>query len=232
MLAKSGVARLTLVDPELLSWENIRRHELGAEGVGVPKASALKIRLERSIPDLEKVVAYRGTLQMTLASTPNLMADADLVISATGDWAGDVFLNDTIREREPALPILYTWTEAFGLATHAVLLSGQKGQLIDGFDVNGAFKGQASHATRKSPPECGNATSPFGAVEVSQSQSLAARLALEFLGGRHQGADVWRTWTSEQSTLIDAEGRWSEYWVENRGHPPALGGISEGAWAF
>ncbi|RWF47862.1 MAG: hypothetical protein EOS46_12125 [Mesorhizobium sp.] len=232
MLAKSGIARLTLVDPELLGWENIRRHELGAEWVGVPKASALKTRLERSIPDLEKVVAYTGTIQTALVSTPNIMADADLVISATGDWAGDVFLNDTIRGREPTLPILYTWTEAFALATHAVLLPGVKGQLTDGFDASGSFKGQASHAARKTPPECGNATSPFGAIEVSQSQSLAVRLALEFLGGRHQDTDVWRTWTSEQSTLIDAEGRWSEYWLGKRGSPPPFGGISEGAWAF
>lgn len=232
MLAKSGIARLTLVDPENLDWENIRRHELGAEWVGVPKATALKTRLERSIPDLEKVVAYSGTLQMALASTPNLMTDADLVISATGDWAGDIFLNDTTRGYEPALPILYTWTEAFALATHAVLLSGGKGHLTDGFDVSGSFKGQASYTARQTPPECGNATSPFGAVEVSQSQALAVRLALEFLGGRHQGAEVWRTWTSEQSTLVDAEGGWSEYWLENRGQPPAFGGISEGAWAF
>ncbi|MBY5868535.1 ThiF family adenylyltransferase [Rhizobium leguminosarum] len=232
MLAKAGIARLILIDPEALDWENIRRHEVGAEYVGVAKVLALKTRLERSLPEIEEVVAFDCSVQKAFEAHPDLVADADLVIAATGDWASDVFVSDAVRKREPTLPTIYTWTEAFALATHAVLLSGAKGQFTEGFDIGGSFKGKASLANRKAPPECGDTTSPFGAVEVSQSQALAARLALELLGGRYDGVDVWRTWTAEQSMLDDVEGRWSDYWVGSRGQPPALGGISEGTWTF
>ena len=232
MLAKAGVTRLVLIDPEVMGWENIRRHELGAVSVGMPKSQALKRRIIRSLPEIEKVVAIETSVQHALEKDPQLLDGADLVISATGDWGSDVFLSRTASSRTPNLPVLYTWTEAFALATHAVLLSGAKGHFTDGFDAVGSFKGKASRAGRKPPPECGNTTSPFGAVEVAQSQAMAAKLALEFLGGRHQEADVWWTRTAEETALEDAEGSWTEHWIESRGRPPSLGGVTEGAWKF
>ncbi|WP_438748325.1 ThiF family adenylyltransferase [Pararhizobium sp. O133] len=232
MLAKAGISRLVLIDPDLLGWENIRRHELGAEFVGVPKTVALKRRIERSVPEVEEVVAIEASLQQALQANQDLLAGADLVIAATGDWGSDVFLSQEMSDRGSESPIIYTWTEAYALATHAVLISGKIDQFVDGFDVVGAFKGKTSHADRQAPPECGNNTSPFGAVEVAQAQALATKLALELLSGRHTDADLWRTWTAEQSTLEDAEGKWTDYWLENRGEPPSLGGVSEGAWKF
>ncbi|MGG6893674.1 HesA/MoeB/ThiF family protein [Rhizobium sp. BR 315] len=231
-LAKSGVSRLILIDPETLDWENVRRHELGAEWIGRSKAIGLKHKIERSIPDIIEVVAYDGLVEDAVANVPDLLADADLVVVATGDWGSDVFVSQAARNRTPLIPAIFTWTEAYALATHAILLSSAAGYLADGFDMTGNFKGQTSHADRKPPPECGNLTSPFGAVEVAQSQSLAAKLALEFLSGRHSDADIWRTWTAEHSALPGAGGRWSGYWLKNRGEPPALGGISEAAWKF
>ncbi|WP_210204767.1 ThiF family adenylyltransferase [Mycoplana dimorpha] len=232
MLAKAGVTRFVLVDPEILGWENIRRHELGAEFVGEPKAVALKRRIERAIPDVEDVQAVTGSFQQAIEANPGLLEDANLVIAATGDWGCDAYLDRAVSVREVPLPTIYTWTEGFALATHAVLISGKGGHFVEGFDVSGSFKGKASDAQRDTPPECGNTTSPFGAVEAAQSQALAAKLALELLGGRHDGEDVWRTRTCEQSTLEDANGTWTEYWLESRGEPSEFGQISEAAWEF
>ncbi|NKJ73546.1 hypothetical protein GFL38_14970 [Rhizobium leguminosarum bv. viciae] len=232
MLAKAGVASFVLIDPEILEWENIRRHELGAEFVGEPKALALKGRIERAIPDVEDVQAITAYLQQAIEANPDLLEDADLVIATTGDWGCDVLLERAVSAREVPPPTTYTWTEAFALATHAVLISGKGGQFVDGFDISGSFKGKASDAQREAPPECGNTSSPFGAVEVAQSQALAAKLALELISGRHDGADVWRTRTCEQSTLEDADGRWTEYWIETRGRPSALGEVFETVWKF
>jgi hypothetical protein len=232
MLAKAGVSRLVLVDHEILGWENIRRHELGGEWVGVSKAAGLKSRIERSVPDMIEVLAYNEKFQTVLGRVPAVLKDVDLVISATGDWGCDVAVEDAARVADPTIATIFTWTEAFALATHAVLLSGSSAKLTDGFDVAGSFSGTASIAARAAPAECGNVTTPFGAIETSQSQTLAARLALEFLAGRHDGADVWRTWTADASMLEDADGRWTEYWVKERGEPPTLGGVSEGTWKF
>ncbi|PWW03840.1 E2/UBC family protein B [Hoeflea marina] len=226
MLAKAGVSRFILVDQDLLGWENIRRHELGAEWVGVSKTAAIKARIEKSLPDIEQVGAYACGIQGLLASSPKLLDDVDLVISATGDWAADVFISDSVT-----LPTLYSWVEAYALAGHSVAISGKEGRFTDGFDEVGNFKGRASVAGLKMPLECGNATSPFGAIELAQSQAVASRLALEVLAGRHDG-DVWRTWTAEEIVVQQAEGRWTNYWLETRGKPPVLGGVTEWKWAF
>jgi hypothetical protein len=142
-----------------------------------------------------------------------------------------VFISHQVALIGHPLPTLYTWMEAYALAGHSVVTSGAKGHFTDGFDEVGNFKGKASTAGLKMPPECGNTTSPFGAIELAQSQAVASRLGLEVLAGRHDG-DVWRTWTTEESVLEYAKGNWSEYWVKTRGQPPRLGGVSEGAWAF
>ncbi|WP_313194089.1 ThiF family adenylyltransferase [Shinella zoogloeoides] len=231
MLAKAGVSRLILVDQDVLGWENIRRHELGAEWVGMAKARALKSRIEKSIPDIERVDFHACSIQALLRSNPNLLDGVDLVISATGDWGTDVFISDAVAQRESPLPTLYTWMEAYALAGHSVVLSGSKGRFTDGFDEVGNFKGKASVAGLKLPPECGNTTSPFGAVELAQSQAVASRLALETLAGRHKG-DIWRTWTAEDTVVRHAEGVWTGFWLEKRGQPPALGGVSDGMWEF
>lgn len=230
MLAKAGVQRFILVDQDVLGWENIRRHELGAEWVGIAKTSALKSRLERSIPDLTQVDAYACGLQELLESKPNLLHGVDLVISATGDWATDALISDT-ADHSPSVTVLYSWMEAYALAGHAVAITGKKARFTDGFDQVGNFKGKASSASLKVPTECGNTTSPFGAIELAQAQALSSRLALEVLEGKHDG-DVWRTWTAEKSVVDYAGGRWTEYWIMTRGEPPALGGASEGPWEF
>ncbi|MGO7418072.1 hypothetical protein ACCS64_37520, partial [Rhizobium ruizarguesonis] len=92
--------------------------------------------------------------------------------------SADGLLERAVSAREVPPPTIYNWTEAFALATHAVLISGKGGQFVDGFDISGSFKGKASDAQREAPPECGNTSSPFGEVEVAQYQALAAKLAL------------------------------------------------------
>ena len=48
LLARTGVSRMTLVDPDTLTFENIGRHILGARAVGMNKAVALKEYIETS----------------------------------------------------------------------------------------------------------------------------------------------------------------------------------------
>ncbi|TCQ09613.1 ThiF family protein [Rhizobium sp. PP-F2F-G36] len=231
MLGKAGVSNFILVDPDTLGWENVRRHELGADCVGVAKTEALRTRIQKSIPDIAQVESYPQGIQALLASKPKILDDVDLVISATGEWGADVFISDKVALIERPVPVLYTWMEAYALAGHTVVTSGKNGRFVEGFDEVGNFKGKASAAELKIPHECGNTTSPFGAIELAQSQAVASRLAIEVLAGRHDG-DVWRTWTAEESVLEYAQGSWSEYWLATRGKPPGLGGVSEGEWKF
>jgi hypothetical protein len=50
LLLQSGLRHAVLIDPETLGWENISRHELGADSVGQRKASELVARLRLMYP--------------------------------------------------------------------------------------------------------------------------------------------------------------------------------------
>ena len=53
MLTRAGIGKLTLVDPELFSIENVGRHVLTPKDVGRPKVEALAERLREINPALE-----------------------------------------------------------------------------------------------------------------------------------------------------------------------------------
>lgn len=59
LLAQAGVEHISLVDPENLGWENIRRHELGARVVGHGKAQALAGTIRADLPMIGFVQGYR-----------------------------------------------------------------------------------------------------------------------------------------------------------------------------
>ena len=46
---------------------------------------------------------------------------------------------------------------------------------------------------RPPPPECGGASTPFGAIELSNAQALVAGLAVDALRGIEKGP-AWRSW--------------------------------------
>ncbi len=52
MLVRAGLGRLLLIDPELLSVENLGRHVLASSDIGRPKAEALANRLREINPEL------------------------------------------------------------------------------------------------------------------------------------------------------------------------------------
>src|SRR3954452_14932972 len=98
-----------------------------------------------------------------------------------------------------------------------------------GYDEAGNARITASSSAKPIPAECGGLTSPFGAIELAQAETLAGRLALDFLRGK-VGETTWRTWLTDAAALADAEGRWTPEWIASRGEPDPLGGMSVGPW--
>lgn len=54
-LARAGVGKITLIDPDHLDPANIGRHVLGASYIGQFKAKALAHHLKASLPTIESV---------------------------------------------------------------------------------------------------------------------------------------------------------------------------------
>jgi molybdopterin/thiamine biosynthesis adenylyltransferase/proteasome lid subunit RPN8/RPN11 len=88
-LVRSGVQRQVLVDPDLVSEENLSRSEYAACDVGLPKTEALAARLSSINPAVELELHRAGISTLDLKE---LLADADLAIGATDDPIGQAAL--------------------------------------------------------------------------------------------------------------------------------------------
>ena len=103
-LARSGVGRMTLLDPERVEAANLSRSAYEAQDVGHPKTEALARRLLRIDPALN-LTLHRERLDALEAVTLDVMVRAaDVVVAATDDPAAQRALNRFAYAREkPAL---------------------------------------------------------------------------------------------------------------------------------
>jgi len=83
-LYRSGLRRLTLLDPERLRPGNLIRHLVGNAFLGYPKVHAVKAHLEALGLDVTSVNC-RVTRVATPAEAIDLLAEYDLVVDATAD---------------------------------------------------------------------------------------------------------------------------------------------------
>jgi ThiF family len=227
LLAKAGIGRLDLVDPETLGWENIRRHELGARRVRQSKAAALASDLRQDLPEIVEIRAFPQTIQELVLSGNKLMEGADLIVATTGSLHTDNYVDGFSREGARPIPVVFGWMVAWGVAGHALLLSGESAQFIDGFE-DGTPRRPSSRNDRQPPKECGNSTTPFGAVEVTAVQAMIVEICIDRLLQPTMG-DTWRTWWASDRNLVRTGGRWTEEFLALK--PPALvSGVMEREW--
>lgn len=227
LLAKAGVGRLDLVDHETLGWENIRRHELGGRSVRHAKAEALASDLRQDLPEMVEVRAFSKTIQDLVVSGNDILKGADLIVATTGSLHADNFISELARQGSPPIAVVFGWMEAWGVAGHALLLSGDGARFMDGFE-DGVPRRPASRNNRQLPKECGNSTTPFGAAEVVAVQAIIAELCLDRL--LEPGlVDTWRTWWTSDRNLARVEGQWTEEFVATK--PAAsVSGVMERQW--
>lgn len=83
-LARAGVGRFTLVDPDLVEWSNLTRASYTFADVGAPKVVALKTRLQAIFPDIA-VSDQQRELQALQSRLPSILGGVDLAIGAADD---------------------------------------------------------------------------------------------------------------------------------------------------
>ena len=91
-LARAGVRRFTLIDPDTVEWANLTRTVYGHRDIGRAKTDALADHLRGIFEDIE-VEAHRSTLQDLGDGLRIAVAGADLVIGAMDDPKGTGRLN-------------------------------------------------------------------------------------------------------------------------------------------
>ena len=202
------------IDPEKLDWSNIARHELGSQSIGEHKVKALAKTVKGHLPHVE-VEGINSTWEKVYERNSAFMEDADLIISTTADWNSNSLLNFRARFGRKWPPVLYGWTEAFGLAGHALYASDIGGCLACGSDGVGMFlrdiTSWPSHlSTLQQEPACGAFYQPYGVLDIQHVRTLIAEAALDVLLGKTLTGFHW-IWVGGIEKCIDVGGELSSF---------------------
>lgn len=218
-LAKAGVGSLTIIDPELLSWDNVARHELGGRYVGRSKAKAMAETLRSDFPHVE-AKAYPSRWEDVWRISPEVLRDVDLIISTTAHAGSELHLN--MLGRTDALPpLLFGWLEDRAAAAQALLVSGIGGCLGCGLSPFGVFSERVvtNHTqTIRRVPGCDAFYQPYSALEADAAIAMIVETAIDALTANTTRSRL-ATWIGARD-LIEREGcSISEEWMTRYGDP-------------
>ncbi len=215
LLAMSGVGKLILIDSDILSRANTGRHVLGAKYAGLYKAQSLALEIKENYPHLS--VEFRNeNWQKVARQEPELFLSSDAVISAIGDWKAENSLNEWQQSYENFPPVIFGWTEPFAAAGHAVsIFRGQSCFQCD-TDEFGEPDFQAAEwqnrETLLQEPACGVMFQPYAPVELNNTITLIAELAIDVLLKRIE-SPTHRVWACRRYLLESSGGEWTKEWL-------------------
>jgi len=204
LFAKAGVGRIHLVDPQLMGWENIGRHVLGAGEVGPAKATKLAETLRQQLPHLD-ITPHTKKWSELWQTSPNVFLTADLIVSTIGHWNEEYDLNVLSRRATGFPAVLFGWIEPHSAAGHGLLVHSQLGGcLCCGSTATGEFSCAVCAPgadTMQQGAGCVDFYQPYGVMEMLPSAALIAQLGMDFLNGTVPESEL-RTWLGPASTFL------------------------------
>ena len=210
LLAQAGVRNLTLIDGDVLTYQNIGRHILGAHYVGRNKAEALRDEINARYVDYA-VSALSSKWQLARKADSRLFERADLVISATGDWISEAELNALLEVAE-APPTIFAWLERYGVAGHATFVSSDA-SLRWALNEYGEANCQVAKVPGPVPREavCGAFYQPFSAAASAEIAAMTVSLVIAAATGDVTTAQTW-TWVGPYENLLKTGAEITPFW--------------------
>lgn len=187
LLARAGVGRLTLIDPDTLEAANLGRHVLGFDDLGRFKAQALRDRLVRDVPTV-KVDAFAKFVQMGGREVAAAILESDLVVVTTADWSSELALWE-IKSPNARWGLIQAWSEPHSVAGHALVVPpSTEADGVGLFSSQGVFirpvtSGWANDGFVELP-QCGSRFIPAGPIGLAAVGTMVASAATELLEGR------------------------------------------------
>lgn len=207
-LAAAGVGKLTLVDLDEYTEDNVFRHLLGPHWVDIPKVRALRAHLMTRYPGLQ-VEPINDTAQEWV--DPKTLAGIDGIVIAFGQPSVERSFSRYFRDKTLAIPVVFTWLEALDLGGHSVLSWTNKEGCLECLYRDD--EGQPSLAPRSSFMEpgqsvtrnltgCGSIFVPFGALQARRTGLMAAEHLLCALGKSSPAS--YRYWVGDGAAAAEA----------------------------
>lgn len=223
-LATTGVGRLTLVDYDDYSEDNVFRHILDPLWVDSPKVLGLKFQLENKYPGIE--VTPRVTSGQEWLADADL-GDVDAVVFALGLPTLERSFNRVMRKIKKKMPVLFTWLEPLDLGGHSVLVWSEGAGCLDCLyrDDDGVASLQSRTAflepnqtIAKSLTGCGSIFVPYGALQSRRTGLMAVEHILPALTA--DCGPSYRYWAGDGRAASERNLRTTAWWADARAVPP------------
>lgn len=224
MLAKAGIGHLTLIDQEMLNWDNVGRHILGGRFVGLSKAQSLARVLRSEMPHL-RVEAFAAAWRDVYDYQFSIFSTCDMIISTIGSWTAEHDLNHILRKGDLNTAGLFTWIEPHAIAGHSILVHPTQGGCMECvMDSLGTFAMRTCDAIPQTKPAgCAGAYQPYGVAEMIPSASLAVQTGIDYLTGRTVSSEL-RSWLGSRRLFDQHKLSPLSYWAQKLTEHPH-GGI-------
>jgi molybdopterin/thiamine biosynthesis adenylyltransferase len=195
-LARAGVGRISVVDPQSLAGPNVGRHLLGAESVEESKVVGIARRVEASNPACQ-VQPFVEHAETWLAKQS--LKAVDVVLDLTGE--ADVRYAVEQARQQHSTPLLVAWMEPFVAAAHACSLPAGQTWLRDGLDPLLDLQAvRWPEDVNRREPGCNSTFQSYTPAQAGYAVSLVAETALELLDGQVGRACI-RSWVRGQKFL-------------------------------
>lgn len=225
-LAAAGVGRITLVDADLYSEDNVFRHILHPVWIDDPKVTGLRYRLEQQYPGIQ-VQPYVGWFQDWLKSAD--FGDVDAFAFALGLPTLERSFSRTVRARcTKPTPMVFTWLEPLDLGGHSVVVSSVGAGCLDCLyrDDDGlpslqsriAFL-QHNQPIAKNLTGCSSIFVPYGALQARRTGLMAAEHLLASMSG--VPAPTYRSWAGEGGAAREQGLKTTPWWDLVKALPPS-----------
>lgn len=207
--AQAGFGSLVLVDHDRLKAANLGRHVLGAEWIGRLKATALAEQLARDFPHTVPPTALGSRFQDLKAVELETLSRCNVIVLAGVDLPAELAVDRWIEKMENPPVRVWTWTEEFAHAGHAVALYGAD-RIRDGLDDDGKFRFRAttgwdSRITSLGEAGCGTSFQPYSASDMMNTVLMAQRLVMDIALEKTVDSER-RTWFGDRDAVVGLGG--------------------------
>jgi len=197
-LAKAGVGKIDVVDPQDLATANLGRHLLGADHVDSAKSFAVADRVNLAYPTCE-VKPFYVSAQIWLRE--HGLSGIDAVLDLTGEPIVRSCV-DHARLRNPC-PLLLGWMEPFVAAAHACMLPADVAWFQGAHDPMEELNAvDWPDAVVIQEPGCSSRFQNYTAAAATHAVALVAEQAIKLIDGPESAPRVL-SWVRGQQYLDD-----------------------------
>ncbi|MBB1339293.1 ThiF family adenylyltransferase [Pseudoalteromonas sp. SR44-2] len=222
MLAKAGVGELVLVDPDILSADNLYRHHLGGRELNFEadkktghvytrsKVNSLARQLQNDLPYIK---VKTKPLNFSEAINDKDLVSCDAIVVAVGVPSVNLQINQVLKDRN-FNNVVFCWNEAAGLGGHSIALNLQDSCYQCLYTDGNQLKAESElslvcvgQSISKNLTGCAGVFTPFSFLDSSRTAELAATQTIEILQSFITGLAI--SWKGNNSTNLKTTDRYS-----------------------